>query len=109
MRIYLVSAVASGLLCSASVTASAASLADKPGFNPAIEKVHGYHRDCVGGHRNTRDGDRVACGPRYYSAPGVNVYVGPGMRGWRGDRDRNWNQGRDRDRDGDRGRRNRNN
>ena len=42
-----------------------------------VQKVHGYHRSCVNGHRNRADGDRVRCGGYYYQdgSPGITLQL----------------------------------
>ena len=42
-----------------------------------VQKVHGYHRSCVNGHRNRTDGVRVRCGGHYYqdSGPGITLQL----------------------------------
>ena len=84
MRILLATTVAGVMLCGAAMAASAAPLPATPGVNTAVEKVHGYHRSCVRGHRNVRRGT-VRCGRRYYRnrGPGFSLYIGPGYRSWR--------------------------
>ena len=61
----------------------------------SVEKVHGYHRSCVNGHRNRSDGVRVRCGEYYYrdSSPGITLQLNSRHRHNRRDRDHRGDRG----------------
>jgi len=65
----------STLALAAGVPAMAAPSAMTPALSAerGVQKVHGYHRSCVNGHRNRADGDRVRCGGYYYQDPSPGI------------------------------------
>lgn len=92
MNRLLFSAVFGTTIAIAAVgTANAApiSMTPTPATENAVEKVHGYHRDCRGDpdylHRHARSGERIECGRRYHyrdryyyrdSGPGITLRFG---------------------------------
>ena len=61
-------------------TSNGCAISDNTGLSAEsrVQKVHGYHRSCVNGHRNRTDGVRVRCGGHYDqdSGPGITLQFG---------------------------------
>lgn len=71
-------------------TASPSGMTPALSVESGVQKVHGYHRSCVNGHRNRADGDRVRCGGYYYrdSSPGITLQLNTRDRSNRNRHDR---------------------